>query len=447
MKNKHFSFEERIIIEEYLDKGESVHKIALKLGRPDSSIVREIQRNRYISYKPSTEQCEFHLGKKVCTRKFTDEECLREDNRKCLRYNCKGCDIMCNKDHCPDFELFICEKLRKTPFVCNGCSRILKCPNMFSAKYKYQARRADVVYHDRLKESREGISLTQEEMQLLDNLVSPLLLKGQSIQAIFFNHKDEIPCSQSTLYEYVDRCYLTARNLDMPRRVKFKTRYNHGPRAKSFQEFVIGRTYIDFSKFVNENPDTNVWEMDTVIGTPGGKSLLTLLYRKTAFMIAILLDEHTQEAVINALNDICRLIGIELFQKLFNAILTDRGIEFGNPYALECDENGEIKTRIYYCDPYCSWQKGMIEKNHEFIRMVLPKGKSFDDFSQKDIHLMMNHINNYPRASLNGTTPFELSKLLLGEKFLQAMHYHKIRPDDVILNEKLLRKPFKNKNK
>ena len=86
----------------------------------------------------------------------------------------------------------------------------------------------------------------------------------------------------------------------------------------------------------------------------------------------------------------------------------------------------------------------MVEKNHEFIRMVLSKGKSFDHLSQKDIHLMMNHINNYPRESLNGATPFELSKLLLGKEFLQKLHYHRLRPDDVILHPKLLRKPFEN---
>jgi IS30 family transposase len=311
---------------------------------------------------------------------------------------------------------------------------------MDSCKYKYQARRAQIVYHDTLKESRQGISLTDEEMEALDNLVSPLLLQGQSIHAIFINHKNEIPCSETTLYDYVDHCYLTARNIDMPRKVRFKQRYSHGPREKSFQEFAAKRTYMDFKKFLDDNPDANVWEMDTVIGEPGGKNLLTLLFRKSTFMMAILLDSHTQDAVIEALNDICRTIGIKLFQKLFTVIITDRGIEFGNPYAIECDENGEIKTKLFYCDSYCSWQKGMIEKNHEFIRMVLPKGKSFDNLSQMDIHLMMNHINNYPRESLNGATPYELSKLLLGKDFLQPLGYHKIPADSVILKPMLLQK-------
>ena len=294
---------------------------------------------------------------------------------------------MCNKENCPDFEQFVCKKLLTTPYVCNGCEDSHYCKLFSSPRYKYFRRKADIEYRNKLKESREGIILTAKEMEVLDNLVSPLLLQGQSLRAIYMRHKDEIPVSESTLYEYIDRRYLTARNIDLPRKVKFKARYNHGKRDKSFQTFVAGRTFMDFGKYMEQNPDTNVWEMDTVIGIPGGKCLLTLLFRKSHFMIAILLDKHTQEAVICALNQLCEYLGIKEFQRLFEVILTDRGIEFGNPYALECDDNGEIKTKVFYCDPYCSWQKGMIEKNHEFIRQVLPKGKSFDDLSQKDIHL------------------------------------------------------------
>lgn len=441
MKNKHLTFEERILIEEFLNKGESIHSIAKRLNRPDSSIVREIKRNRYVSEQPRIERC----GHLDCAKRFSSNECLYmiESGNNCYRATCKSCSYMCNSSNCNDFVAYTCERLLKSPFVCNGCS-IKKghCYKNASMKYKYQARRAQVVYEDTLRQSRTGISLSSEEMEALDNLVSPLLFNGQSIRAIYMTHKDEIPCSESTLYEYVDRCYLTARNIDMPRKVRFKTRYSHGPRTKSFQEFVLQRTYIDFKKYIEENPNLNIWEMDTVIGTnTDNKCLLTLLCRKTTLMIAILLDNHTQEAVINALNDISSTIGIDLFKRIFQVILTDRGIEFGNPYAMECDQYGELKTKVFYCDPYCSWQKGMIERNHEFIRMVLPKGKSFEHLSQKDVHLMMNHINNYPRESLNNTSPYELSKLLLGQEFLQALHYHKILPDNVVLKSMLLKKP------
>ena len=82
----------------------------------------------------------------------------------------------------------------------------------------------------------------------------------------------------------------------------------------------------------------------------------------------------------------------------------------------------------------------MIEKNHEFIRYVIPKGTSFVGLSQQDITLMMNHINNYPRASLNNCTPFALAEMLVDKKLLEVLQYHKIMPDDVILKPSLLKK-------
>lgn len=437
MKHKNLTFEERVIIEEYLNNQESVHHIALRLNRSDSSIVREIKRNRYLISNKNTKYipCRFS-GRATCTVRHLcgDEDCTKE---------CQFCFDMCGTN-CPDYVAITCVRLDKSPYVCNGCK---DCDNKNTRynRYKYSAKFAQSRYEIILKTSRQGIAISKEEMENLDNIVSPLLFNGQSIGAIYMTHEEELPCSKSTLYRYVNNSYLTARNIDMPRKVRFKKRHSHGSnKERTYNEFVIGRTFKDYQEYTSINQNLNIWQMDTVIGTPGGKCLLTLLFCKSTFMIAILLDHHTQENVILALNSISERIGIENFQRLFQVILTDRGVEFSNPYALECDENGEIKTRVFYCDPYCSWQKGAIERNHEFIRMVLPKGKTFDNLSQSEIHLLMTHINNYPRESLNGSTPYELSKYLLGQEFLSALKFHKIRPDDVILKPSLLRKPSQN---
>ena len=100
-------------------------------------------------------------------------------------------------------------------------------------------------------------------------------------------------------------------------------------------------------------------------------------------------------------------------QKTFGAILTDNGSEFKNPQLLETSLSGERRTFVFYCDPMASWQKGRLERNHEFIRYILPKGHPFDKLSRQSVVLMMNHINSTTRASLNGRTPFELASLLL----------------------------------
>ena len=140
-----------------------------------------------------------------------------------------------------------------------------------------------------------------EELQYLDDLVSPRLLNSQSVHVVFATSKDKLPCCERTLYNYVDKCLLTARNLDMPRRVRFKARYKHKARTASDAEFAKGRTYKDFQAYMEKNPDVQVCEMDTVIGRPGGKALLTLIFRSCNLMIAVLLERDTQDCVIEAL--------------------------------------------------------------------------------------------------------------------------------------------------
>ena len=179
--------------------------------------------------------------------------------------------------------------------------------------------------------------------------------------------------------------------------------------------------------------------MDTVEGTKGGKVLLTMMFRNCSLMLAFLLESKTQENVQRVFNELTELLGIEVFNTLFPVILTDNGIEFQNPSLLECTESGETRTKIYYCNPNSSWQKGMIEKNHEYIRFVVPKGKTFDIYTQEDITLMVNHINSEARDSLNGCTPFKLSQLLLNNRLHSGLSLKAIAPDEVMLRPELLK--------
>jgi IS30 family transposase len=431
MAFKHFSFDDRVFLQENLDKGIVVHRIAQDLDRPDSSVIREIQRNRFrISGKGySITECD-NLRSCSTYHGCGDEDCSQ---------NCVHCYRICGSDRCPDYREAECPRITKSPYVCNGCDKYIHHQVCRYPQYIYNAKRADAAYHDTLRSSRSGIALSPEALEKIDKIVSPLLQAGQSIPVIYFSHAEEIPCSIRTLYNYVDDCYLTARNIDMPRKVRFKPRYSHGD-SRNREAFAVGRSYTDFQKYIEAHPYANICEMDTVIGARGGKVLLTLLLRSCSLLIAFLLPDKSADSVIQSLNDLSDALGIELFRETFGVILTDRGTEFSNPYALECDRWGEIKTRVFYCDAYQSNQKGMIERNHEFIRYVLPSGSSFDGLSQADITLLMNHINNYPRESLNGQSPYALANLLVKEKVLRVLKYHKIRPDDVILKPFLLRK-------
>ena len=118
---------------------------------------------------------------------------------------------------------------------------------------------------------------------------------------------------------------------------------------------------------------------------------------------------------------------------------TDNGSEFKNPDTLENTADGASRTKIFYCDPLASWQKGRIEKNHEYIRYIIPKGTPLTYYTQRDITKMMNHINGVPRLSLNNRSPYELASFLLDEALFKALRIKKVHSDKIILKPELLK--------
>jgi IS30 family transposase len=287
-------------------------------------------------------------------------------------------------------------------------------------------------------ESRLGVDLSIEEICELNELITPLILKGQSIAHIYATHGDRIICSKRSLYNYIDLGLFQVRNIDLPRKVRYKPRKKQ--QVLQFdQTYREGRTYKDFELYMSMHPSTNVIEMDVVEGKKGGKVLLTFLFRNCNLMLIFLMDAATQECVLKVMNELTDALGSEGMKKLFPVIITDNGSEFKAPDSLESDDFGDQRTRIFYCDPHKSYQKGKLEKNHEFIRYILPKGKSFDELTEDKVNLMTNHINSIKRASLNEKTSFELAEILLGHEFLTKLKLRQIHPDEVTLKPTLLK--------
>ena len=138
----------------------------------------------------------------------------------------------------------------------------------------------------------------------------------------------------------------------------------------------------------------SVVEMDTVKGVrERGKRLLTMIFQDNSVMLIFLLPDAKAASVKRIFDYLERGLGLERFQRLFPVFLTDNGSEFKKVDELELTEDYEYRTKVFYCDPMASWQKPHIEKNHEYIRYVLPKGKSLNPYTQEDMTLLMNHIN------------------------------------------------------
>ena len=220
--------------------------------------------------------------------------------------------------------------------------------------------------------------------------------------------------SEKTIYKYVGLGLLKVKNLDMRRKVRFRPRESKHESLRIDRRFHIGRTFDDYLKYISDNPKYHVVEMDTVIGRIGGKCLLTLHFVTAYFMLAYILEVCTTVAVKNAFASIRNVLGNELYSGLVPVLLGDRGSEFSDLRSIEFDEDGEWVSKVFYCDPQQSQQKGSLENNHLFIRYVIPKGTSMDTLTQQDISLMMNHINSYGRDALSDRTPYHMFESLCG---------------------------------
>lgn len=348
---------------------------------------------------------------------------------------CKLCQS-CN-DNCSNFILEICTARFRVPYVCNGCETLSKCSLL---KNIYDAERAHLKAHESITQSRSGLCVSEAEVDRLNKIISPLVQNGQSIHQIYVNHEDELMCSEKTIYNYIDACLFDVRNIDLPRKVKFRERYKK-PEFKVDKGCRIGRNYEAFSAFIDKNPDTAVVQMDSVIGTKGGKCLLTIHFVDCSLMLAFLRDANTSKSVTDVFNHLDKVLGKELFSELFPVILTDNGSEFSNPRSIEHRVTFPFfRTNVFYCDAGSPYQKGAIEVNHELIRRVIPKGASFDQLTQEDVSLMMNHINSYKRKKLNNRSPYETFSFYYGEEVLHKLGCSQVAANDIMLKPTLLKK-------
>ena len=330
-----------------------------------------------------------------------------------------------------------CPLLNKAPFVCNGCPK--RRQNCGYQKVFYLAKQAQKQYEQTLVEAREGTPLNSQTFWDMDKVISDGVKKGQHIYHILKTHNLDV--SSSTVYRHIRKGYLSIAPIDLARAVKFKER-RKSKLPSIPKEAKKGRSYEDFQNYLSLN-QLNYWlEMDTVMGRIGGKVLLTFNLSFCNFIFARLLDNKTALEVTKHLYDIKNTLhqADKDFFQLFPVILTDNGGEFARVDDIEMDVRGESK--LFFCDPNRSDQKGRIEKNHTLIRDILPKGTSFDNLTQEDINLVCSHVNNVKRAALNGKSAYELFAFTYGEEISKILGISKIPAEDVCQSSTLLQHKF-----
>jgi IS30 family transposase len=417
----HLTLQERRIILTGIMNGSTKTAIAQTIGKDKSTIGKEIKLHRTLTHK-----CKMPL------------EC--NNYRKC------PFSRQCTAD-CPEYIPFRCSRRDRTPGACNGCSNWSHC--RFD-KYQYCPEDAQMDYRSTLIDSREGVNLTSQEAKAMADIIKPLLKQGQSPFQIVTNHP-ELGISEKTLYNYIENdvfheiAGITV--MDLRRQVsrKISKKKSKTYKKRTDRKYLQGRTYKDYKEYLSENPDIFVTQMDTVYNDEtNGPFIQTFKFVNAGILFGIYHEAKTALAMKEGVDLLESILGSALFRKYVHVLLTDRGSEFSAADAMETASDGTRRTRVFYCDPMQSGQKGTLENKHIELRYVLPKNtdlRALGLVDQNALNLALSHVDSAPVELLGGKSPLELADFMYHDLYekLDAFGIHKIEKDKVILKPYLLK--------
>jgi len=435
----HLSIDERKQIEFLLKCGDSVTEIARKLGRPPTTVTRELKSRRIDSSKGVRAKNAVCVHYPTCERTHVcDTNCGM--NKWCK--HCHQCFLQCR-----DFEPRTCERLAAAPFVCNGCpnERVCILPKKF-----YLASGAQENYAVKLSGCRSGVRESASGLKKMNDALAEGVKRRQSVRHIMAANKEAFHgLSAKTVYTYIESKLFDVVRGDLPYAC-MRRKPKKAAVTKTNARCRVGRTYKEYLAFLAANPGIRHVELDTVIGRVGGKVLFTLQF-ECGLMLAFLRDRETSQTCTGIFNMLYRIAKPELFSRLFPVVLTDNGAPFSDPVMIENARAPHNpyklipRTKLFYCDAYCSTQKPHVERNHLEVRRILEKGTSFDTLDQQDVNLAMSHINSYTRGALGDKSPYDRFVEEFGKEgrdFLTALGIVRISANEVTLCPMLLGAKF-----
>lgn len=188
--------------------------------------------------------------------------------------------------------------------------------------------------------------------------------------------------------------------------VFFDMLYKKVKKNKSASRAPAGESIEQRPEEIDGREEFGHWEGDTVYSGKGKRkttrALLTLTERKTRKEIIIAIPNRKAETVVKALDALERKLGARRFRAIFKSITFDNGTEFAAAEELErsCINKHLPRTKVYFCHPYSSWERGTNENTNGMIRRRFPKGTNFAAVTNAQIAQAENWINNYPRKIL-----------------------------------------------
>ena len=427
-KNKPLTQIEMGKIESKLDEGYNATQIAEYLDRDASCIQKEIKNFSIV--KPSKKDCKDCKNYENCNQKKLCEYSLSSEKCK----SCRDCKV--GTELCKEYEAVVkCERIKGRKKVCNGCPAYgHRCSK---PKLVYKAEEAWKQHQENKKKSVKKYKAI-ENTEYMEELASKIR-RGISPEVALRTTGEKYgeTISVPTLYLRIDRKKIKCSNLDLRNKLKRQPKEEEKEKRNARSKHrANGRSYEDLKQEEQTGRKERIGQMDTVIGTPGGKLLLTLLNKETSFLFGIPVENKKQETIIEQLDKIEITIG-DRFKLILEKILTDNGPEFLNYEGIEKSAIKEGKRiSLYYANPYASYEKGMIENQHRLIRYFYPKGTDFSKYKNSDIIEKINRINNYPRKKLNWSTPYKEMEKKLGKDIMNKLGFYEIPIEELNMTRK-----------
>lgn len=270
----------------------------------------------------------------------------------------------------------------------------------------YFAETGQAMYEKHRQNSRKPYKLIvaydfikYAEEEILNKKLSPDAVCGFAKKNNLFTN---MVCTK-TLYNYIEHSLIEVRNIDLPLRVKIKSKSRKSRKNRR----IYGESIEKRPEYINDRTEFAHWEIDTVVGVKESSPVfLTLDERLTRQRIVVKISSRSSSAVNEGMSKIIQQYG-DLAPKVFKSITSDNGSEFSSlkeavPFA-----------DVYYAHPYSSFERGTNEKQNSLLRRFFPKGKRLDDVSDEAVLKVQNWINNLPRKIFNYSSSNDLFSQLV----------------------------------
>lgn len=300
-------------------------------------------------------------------------------------------------------------KCKKTIYneLNRGMVQLLNSDLTHRKEYSAQKAQQDYDYKQTIKGTDLKIANDYEFIQFIENKI--LKEKYSPYAALQMAKKQgfKTDICLTTLYSYIHMgLFANIYQIDMPYQKRQKKDI---PVTRINVRNVDKPSITDRPEDIKKRDTFGHWEMDTVYsGKNKSKAcLLVLTERSTRREIIMKMKDRSASSTVKCLNKLYRSYGSMAFRKIFKTITVDNGNEFSD-YKNMTKYN---KTKIYYCHPYSSWERGSNENANKLIRRFIKKGEDISQYTDRQIKDIENWINNLPRKIFNGLSSNDMLKM------------------------------------